>query len=162
MERCARAVGPLTVLRELIVEDIPTLVTIESAENTFPWSSRQFNDSFAMGDFGWGMERASLLIGFSLFSQVLDEATLLNIAVHPLWRRHGFARQLLLHALQQLEQEGVVRCLLEVRVGNFNAIELYSSLGFAVDGRRRDYYPAINGREDALLMSRSLPYREEV
>lgn len=150
------------MLRALTVDDAPALFAIEAADNTFPWSLRQFHDSFAMGDFGWGMERASLLIGFSLFSQVLDEATLLNIVVHPLWRRHGFARKLLLNGLQQLEQKGVVRCLLEVRVGNFNAIELYSSLGFAVDGRRRDYYPAINGREDALLMSRLLPYREEV
>lgn len=150
------------MLRALTAEEIPTLTAIESAENPFPWSVRQFHDGFAMGDFGWGMERASLLIGFVLFSQVLDEATLLNIAVLPPWRRRGFARQLLLHGLRELEQAGTSRCLLEVRVSNLSAIELYSSLGFEVDGRRRDYYPAVIGREDALLMSRFLPLREEV
>ena len=149
------------MLRELVADDAPALLAIESAHNPFPWSLRQYSDGFAMGDFGWGLERASLLIGFILFSHVLDESTLLNIAVHPQWRRHGFGRQLLTHGLRQLESTGVTRCLLEVRVGNLNAIELYSSLGFSVDGRRRDYYPSINGREDALLMSRLLPYREE-
>ena len=54
-----------------------------------------------------------------------------------------------------------MRCLLEVRVSNFSAIEMYSSLGFEVDGKRRDYYPAHDGREDALLMSRHLPLMEE-
>lgn len=149
------------MLRELVADDAATLLAVESAHNPFPWSLRQFQDGFAMGDFGWGLERASLLIGFILFSQVLDESTLLNIAVHPQWRRHGFGRQLLTYGLRQLESKGVMRCLLEVRVGNLNAIELYSSLGFTVDGRRRDYYPAATGREDALLMSRFLPYREE-
>jgi [ribosomal protein S18]-alanine N-acetyltransferase len=63
------------------------------------------------------------------------------------------------HALKELGERDATRCLLEVRVGNLGAIALYSSLGFGVDGRRRDYYPAANGREDALLMSRTLPYQ---
>src|SRR5690606_9114583 len=149
------------MLRDLTPDDAPTLIAIEALENPFPWSQRQFHDSFVMGDFGWGMERAGLLIGFTLFSQVLDEATLLNIVVHPQWRRRGFARQMLLYSLQRIEQSGAARCLLEVRVTNLRAIELYSSLGFAVDGKRRDYYPTASGREDALLMSRSLPHLEE-
>ena len=149
------------MLRKLTPADVETICAIEQMANPFPWSLRQFQDSFVIGDFGWGMERAGLLIGFILFSHVIDEATLLNIVIHPQWRRHGFARELLLHGLKELEQRGAKRCLLEVRVGNFGAIELYSVLGFEVDGKRRDYYPAHHGREDALLMSRNLPLIEE-
>lgn len=145
------------MLRKLTLEDAPAICAIEQMANPFPWSLRQFQDSFAIGDFGWGMERGGLLIGFMLFSHVIDEATLLNIVIHSQWRRHGFARELLVFGLKELEQRGATRCLLEVRVGNFGAIELYSSLGFNVDGKRRDYYPAHIGREDALLMSRDLP-----
>lgn len=145
------------MLRKLTLADAPAICAIEQIANPFPWSLRQFQDSFAIGDFGWGMERAGLLIGFILFSHVIDEATLLNIVIHPQWRRHGFARELLLFGLREIEQRGATRCLLEVRVSNFGAIELYSSLGFEVDGKRRDYYPAHDGREDALLMSRALP-----
>lgn len=152
------------MLRKLTPEDVPAMYAMESAANQFPWSLHQFRDSFAIGDFGWGIERANLLVAFALFSHVIDEATLLNIVVHPYWQRRGLARELLVHGLQQLSERGAVRCLLEVRVGNLNAIALYSSLGFGVDGRRRNYYPAPNGREDALLMSRPLPFRalEEV
>jgi ribosomal-protein-alanine N-acetyltransferase len=44
---------------------------------------------------------------------------------------------------------------LEVRVSNFSAINLYTKIGFAQVGQRRDYYATEYGREDALLMSRS-------
>lgn len=149
------------MLRKLTSADATAICAIEQMANPFPWSLRQFQDSFAIGDFGWGLERGGLLIGFILFSHVIDEATLLNIVIHPQWRRHGFARELLLYGLRELTRRGATRCLLEVRVSNFGAIELYSSLGFEVDGKRRDYYPAHDGREDALLMSRSLPLQEE-
>jgi ribosomal-protein-alanine N-acetyltransferase len=43
---------------------------------------------------------------------------------------------------------------LEVRPSNPNAIKLYQSLGFNEIGRRKDYYPARKGREDALVMAR--------
>lgn len=135
------------------------MYAMEVSANHFPWSLHQFHDSFSIGDFGWGIERANLLVAFALFSHVIDEATLLNIVVHPHWQRRGLARELLVHGLRQLSERGATRCLLEVRVSNLGAIALYSSLGFGVDGRRRDYYPAHNGREDALLMSRDLPYQ---
>jgi len=150
------------MLRPLTVTDAPAMHAIEITTVTFPWSLRQYQDSFSIGDFGWGLERAGKLIGYILFSHVIDEATLLNLVVHPQWQRHGFAQELLLYGLRELEQRGATRCLLEVRVSNLGAIALYSALGFEVDGKRRDYYPAANGREDALLMSRTLPYQENV
>ena len=42
---------------------------------------------------------------------------------------------------------------LEVRVSNLVAINLYNSLGFFEVGCRPNYYPATNGREDALVFS---------
>lgn len=150
------------MLRKLTVADAPQMHAIEIATVEFPWSLRQYQDSFAIGDFGWMLERAERPIGFILFSHVIDEVTLLNLVVDLQWQRRGFARELLLHGLRELELRGATRCLLEVRVGNLGAIALYSALGFEVDGKRRDYYPAAIGREDALLMSRTLPYQENV
>jgi len=47
---------------------------------------------------------------------------------------------------------------LEVRESNERARALYLREGFAEAGRRRDYYPAPQGRrEDALLMTRGVP-----
>jgi ribosomal-protein-alanine N-acetyltransferase len=45
---------------------------------------------------------------------------------------------------------------LEVRPSNKAAIGLYESMGFNEFSVRKDYYPAINGREDAVLMGLAL------
>lgn len=101
-------------------------------------------------------ERAEGIIeAFCLAALVLDEASLLLIAVRPGARGKGLGRQLLLALLDGLESVGIHRCLLEVRESNMAALALYQSCGFARDGRRRGYYPPEAGgkREDAVLMS---------
>jgi [ribosomal protein S18]-alanine N-acetyltransferase len=145
------------MLRPLQLRDADALFALESSVNAFPWSRHQFDHSFQSGHFGWGFEPDRSLRAFALFQQILDEATLLNIVVHPDLQRQGMARKLLLYAFPELVRRGAARCLLEVRVSNAPAIGLYRSLGFGTDGKRRDYYPAPQGREDALLMSRDLP-----
>ena len=45
------------------------------------------------------------------------------------------------------------RVFLEVRPSNPGAIALYHSEGFNEIGRRPRYYPARDGREDALVMA---------
>ena len=91
-------------------------------------------------------------VGFLVSSRAADEAEVLNVAVHPSWRRRGIARQLLHRLLIELRAVGVERCHLEVRVSNNPAQSLYRSLGFVEQAIRKDYYRSINGREDALLM----------
>lgn len=95
-------------------------------------------------------ERGGQVLGCAVLRELLDEAELLNILVSPDARRQGIGR-LLLHAL--VATLGQARCLhLEVRAGNAPAIALYEGAGFVPVGCRRGYYPAVNGREDALLM----------
>ena len=90
---------------------------------------------------------------------IIDELTVLNLLVRATSRRQGIAGQLLRAALQRAERAGASRCLLEVRAGNAAAQALYQSLGFVEDGRRTGYYPGTAGREDAVLMSVTLPVR---
>ncbi len=101
-------------------------------------------------------EQAGTLQGFALFSVVLDEATVLNIAVHPDLRRQGLGRHLLQVAMGCMREAGAQRCLLEVRESNSSARRLYENTGFQADGVRRNYYPDGPGREDAVLLSRRL------
>lgn len=100
--------------RKLSTADAPALHAIEALATDYPWSQRQYLDSFAIGDFGWGIEHDGQLVGFAIFSHVIDEATLLNLVVAPQWQRHGFARQLLLHGLNELAQRAATRCLLDL------------------------------------------------
>jgi ribosomal-protein-alanine N-acetyltransferase len=45
---------------------------------------------------------------------------------------------------------------LEVRPSNTAALTLYDKLEFNQIGTRRDYYPAKIGREDAVILAKSL------
>lgn len=48
---------------------------------------------------------------------------------------------------------GAQRVFLEVRPSNTPALALYHSEGFNEIGRRPRYYPAAQGREDAVVMA---------
>lgn len=81
---------------------------------------------------------------------VLDETDMMNVAVHPDFRRRGIAEALVIALVENLKQKGS-RCLtLEVRASNAPAIALYEKLGFSEIGRRKNYYR--NPREDALIL----------
>ncbi len=96
------------------------------------------------------------VVAYAVVAVVLDEASLLDIVVHPQHRGTGLGRKLLRAVLARARLDGAGRCLLEVRRGNDAARCLYRSEGFQEDGVRAAYYPAPGGREDAILMSRLL------
>ena len=81
---------------------------------------------------------------------VLDETDMMNVAVHPDYRRRGIGEALILELVAQLKARSS-RCLtLEVRASNSPALTLYEKLGFSQIGRRKNYYR--NPREDALIL----------
>jgi ribosomal-protein-alanine N-acetyltransferase len=96
------------------------------------------------------------MVGYAIVMQVVDEAHLLNISVLPELQRGGRGSDLLAHLLDQARQRAATRMLLEVRPGNLAGQGFYRRHGFVEIGRRRDYYPAHAGREDAIVMAREL------
>ncbi len=75
-------------------------------------------------------------------------------------RGAGYGRQLLRALLQLARGRGVQRVFLEVRPSNRGAIALYHNEGFNEIGRRPRYYPARDGREDAIVMAIELLAQE--
>jgi ribosomal-protein-alanine N-acetyltransferase len=96
------------------------------------------------------------MVGYAVMMQVLEEAHLLNISVLPELQRQGRGTILLKHMFRLARERGVTRMLLEVRRGNASGLGLYRSRGFVEIGRRRDYYQAREGREDAIVMALEL------
>jgi ribosomal-protein-alanine N-acetyltransferase len=130
--------------------------------STSPWQAGHFMKACSGGEVADGSraEEYALVVdvdgeaaGFVVICVVLDEASILNIVVHPSRRRRGLALALVRAALAAIRESGGNRCLLEVRESNTAARRLYEKFGFRIDGIRRDYYPAPSGREDAVLMS---------
>ena len=75
---------------------------------------------------------------------------MMNIAVHPDFRRQGVARALILALTEELKKRGSHCLTLEVRASNAPAIALYEKLGFSQAGLRKNYYR--DPKEDALIL----------
>jgi len=140
--------------------DVNRLVLIDSLANARPGNAARFSSA---GENNGAMTETTLVLtskenvqGYLSYTRVLDEATILDVAIHPDDQGQGLGRILLSGSLQQMLSLGVQRCLLEVRETNLAARALYAKLDFQLDGQRKNYYPAQNGRENALLMSRQL------
>lgn len=101
--------------------------------------------------------QADTPLGFIICQQAVEDADIITLAVSPEARRRGVARRLLREAAQRLADSGVTRLILEVAESNLAARALYSASGFTEVGRRRGYYRRPEGREDALVLARSVP-----
>ena len=90
------------------------------------------------------------VVGYVGSQSVLDGADMMNIAVHPQYRKQGIAQRLILELISLLQDRGVKSLALEVRASNKPAICLYQKLGFVQVGCRPGYYR--NPKEDAFIL----------
>ena len=139
--------------REISLEDLDGIVQIDRAVNPFPWGEEALRDTIVSSGHHLMLLREGRGVGFLLSNFVIDEAQLLLIGVSPDCQGIGAGGQLLKELINRSRDQGQKLIYLEVRSGNERAIRLYSSLGFVDIGVRRDYYPGLVGREDAIVMS---------
>ncbi|CAM4451591.1 ribosomal-protein-alanine N-acetyltransferase [Stenotrophomonas lactitubi] len=144
--------GPVA-MRALRESDLNAVMAIEVRGYPYPWTRGIFLDCLRAGYPGLAMERDGLLIGYGVLSLAADEAHVLNICIDPLVQSRGLGRQLLRALVRLAADRGAQRVFLEVRPSNTPALALYHSEGFNEIGRRPRYYPAAQGREDALVMA---------
>lgn len=141
--------------RPMTLDDLDQVMMIEQAAFSHPWSRGLFADGLKTYDC-WLMFADHEQVGHGVVSVILDEAHLLTIAVRPDRQGQGLGLKLLQHLLEQARARGAMECFLELRASNQSAYRLYEGYGFNEIGRRRDYYPASDGREDALVMACTL------
>lgn len=148
-------------LRLLKSPDLAQLEALEQRQLR-PWSRHQLEEVLQESRVGvLGMECADELVAYAVVVRLPFDAELQAMLVAPEWRRHGLGANLLQAVIDQVQQWGSERLLLEVRAGNAAALQLYRRAGFVEEGRRRGYYPPLEettdaSREDAVLMSRRL------
>lgn len=136
--------------------DLDGVAALEASLQVFPWSRGNFADSLEAGHSVWVLRIGGELVGFSVVMSVLDEAHLLNIGVAKRFQGQGYGARLLRHAMECARLGGAAKLFLEVRPSNEQAVSLYRHFGFRQIGLRKGYYPAIAGREDALIFDREL------
>ena len=142
-------------LRPMTVGDLSAVGAIEMQAYSHPWSHGNFVDSLAAGHLAEVLEFEGL-IGYFVAMAGVDELHLLNLTVVPAAQQQGHGSALLEAALAHARARRLGTVWLEVRASNERARALYARRGFAEIGRRRGYYPAAGGREDAVVMSRAL------
>lgn len=136
--------------------DLDSVAALEASVQAFPWSRGNFADSLMSGYSLWVCRIGGDLVGFSVVMAVVDEAHLLNLAVCSRYQGQGYGARLLQNAMHLAKLTGTNKLFLEVRVSNQRAVELYRHFGFRQIGLRKGYYPAVVGREDALIFEREL------
>ncbi len=143
-------------LRPMREHDIPNVFGIERRSYDFPWSVSVFTDCLRVGYCCWTIAVDTELAGYGIMTVAAQECHILNICVDPDYRRRNYASALLDQLLDSAITHGAATAYLEVRPSNTAALDLYLGAGFSRIGERPAYYPAKNGREDALVLSKSI------
>lgn len=142
-------------LREATDDDLNALDAVEQAAHPDGWSRAQLQDELAHNDgVTFVVDDGDDAVAFLCARRIAFEWWVMEVATLPHHRRRGAAR-LLLQAAKARAVDDALPLWLEVRASNTGAIQLYRSEGFVEHGRRRGYYPGVDGgpREDALQMA---------
>ncbi len=140
----------------MTLEDVPSVMLTEEEVYPFPWTDGIFRDCIRVGYQCWLAYEDGRLIGHAVASIAANESHLLNLSIAAADQGKGYGKQFVEFIMEIVRKKGADSILLEVRPSNPAAIHLYQSCGFNEIGCRKDYYPAEDGREHALLFAKQL------
>ena len=148
--------GKELVRREMMIvhmneSHVAQVAALEKICFSDPWSENSVASELKNPLSCWLVaEEDGEVAGYVGSQTVMDESDMMNVAVHPDYRRKGIAEKLVMELVEALKKRDS-RCLtLEVRASNEPARALYEKLGFVQVGLRKNYYR--NPREDALIL----------
>ena len=142
------------VIREMTPADIERVCEIDHLSFTLPWPRNSFYFEIEKNDASrsWVAESPDQqIVGMLVTWLIVDELHIATLATDPAYRQHHIGLRLMIHALCTAAQAGAQKSFLEVRRSNLAAQNLYTKLGYQIDGVRLRYYE--DNHEDALLMS---------
>jgi ribosomal-protein-alanine N-acetyltransferase len=146
----------LVEIRTMSFDDLKQVIIVEHKAYPHPWTLGIFRDCLRIGYNAWVVTLDNNIIGYGIIMLSPGEAHILNICIDPQYQGKGLGRYLLRHLIKKSQQTDVDMVLLEVRRSNSAAQQLYLSEGFHELGVRKAYYPAENGREDAIILAKYL------
>ncbi|MBC2017053.1 ribosomal protein S18-alanine N-acetyltransferase [Listeria seeligeri] len=146
------SLGEPLSFREATIADLKSIMNVEIASFTVPWTEAAFRNEFIINQYAYYILATynDEVVGYAGIWLVLDEGHVTNIAIHPDYQGNHYGEALLREMIRIAKERGVIRITLEVRVSNDVAQGLYKKLGFQDGAIRKNYYP--DTKEDALVM----------
>jgi ribosomal-protein-alanine N-acetyltransferase len=116
------------IYRQLESRDVPAMRVIEELCFASPWSIKSLAEEMEDNPYAFylGAFYNNILVGYIGIWRIVDEAHMTNLAVHPVHRRQGFARELLKRIKRYAFNSGAMSMTLEVRESNKVAQNLYA------------------------------------
>ena len=143
---------------EMTPAHVAGVAEIEKLCFSDPWSENsiagELNNRLSLWFVALDGDRVAGYVGSQT---VLGETDMMNIAVHPDYRRRGIGEALVETLVAALVRNGSHSLMLEVRASNEPAKALYEKLGFVQVGRRPNYYR--NPKEAALILRKEWELR---
>lgn len=140
--------------RRMRADDVARVAAIERAIYTHPWTAGNFTDSIDAGYECWVLEQGGAVVGYAGMMAAAGEAHLLNLSIAAEQQGRGLGADFVRFLVKAAREARAAKIYLEVRPSNAPARALYARMGFTQIGVRRGYYPAVSGREDAIVMER--------
>lgn len=143
--------APKFEIDRITPEDLDGITAIENVSFPTPWPRRVFEREIkSHTSYNRVIRFGGMVAGYIITWTIYDEVHILNIAVHPEFRKMGIGERLLRDCISHSAANGLKYALLEVRVSNIGARSLYEKLGFKTIHVRRKYYSDTG--EDAYVM----------
>ena len=112
------------------------------------WTQKQFQDELENYNAKiFLLENNNQIVGFVCLRTNTDEMEILNIGVGKDFQGKGYGKILLQKAIEYAEKKQITQIFLEVREDNTKALNLYKTMGFCENRRRKKYYASCDELE---------------
>lgn len=150
-------------IRPMEIKDLPAVLEIENLCFKEAWGKEQFLYEINENEYSnpWVVELSSTsntnvsVVGFCVWWQTFDSATICQIAVHPGIQRRQLGSAMMDEIINDAYAKRVQTLTLEVRKSNEKAINFYLKHGFKIEVVKPQYY---TDGEDALYMTRKVDF----
>ncbi len=144
-------------IRKMNLSDLDDVYYLENEVYQYPWSKKIIKDCIMQQYDCYVAMKEFYLIGYVIFQVISIETHILNLTVKEAYRRNGLANEFLEIVISESNIRKSNSIILETRLNNYPAINLYKKHHFYQIGIRKDYYQSKNEkREDALVYRKDL------
>lgn len=126
---------------EMTEANVAEVASLEEKTFSEPWSSKALSESLDSKDYRFFVAiMDERVVAYCGYYKTADEANITNLIVAEEVRAKGIGHALMTHLIETAYNDGINAITLEVRVSNMSARNLYESLGFKLEGIRKNFY----------------------